>query len=95
MARAKRVRPPSRPARWGAALTKAREALEALNEAREELEEIKSEYSDWLGNLPENLQQTALGEKLQAIDELDLDETSTSWVDEAEGLELPLGFGRD
>jgi len=63
------------------------------------------EYQDWLDNLPENLQSSALGEKLQAVTEIDIEsmaedpmsnwEEVVSTLDEAEGVELPQGFGRD
>jgi len=70
------------------------------------LRDVQSEYEDWRDNLPENLQQSALGEKLNAvIDEIDLESIMESplenWtevesaIDAAEGADLPLGFGRD
>lgn len=109
--RAKRVRPPSRQRRWEeavakltAAKEKAEEAQGEAGEALSELNELKSEYEDWQGNLPENLQNSPLGEKLQAVADLDIPEewdSSTSLDDveqligELEGVELPLGFGRD
>lgn len=97
----------------------------ALEDALEELRGLKEEYSEWLGNLPENLQQSPLGEKLQAIDDLDLEpsledldvrldnneitsnvspdivasgmslDEVRSVIDEAEGMDLPRGFGKD
>lgn len=77
----------SRPTRWSEACETARRGLE-------ELQALQEEYNDWLGNLPENLQASALGEKLQEIEGLDID-AGISVVDDAEGLELPQGFGRD
>jgi phage shock protein A len=99
----------SRPARWERACAAARDALEKtrsayedLETAMEELRGLQEEYADWQSNLPENLQQSAIGEKLDAIaglalepnvsDELDQVESA---IDEAEGLDLPRGFGRD
>ena len=51
------------------------------------LAELQEHYGQWLESLPESLQGTALGEKLRAISELDLDEL--------QALEPPLGYGRD
>ena len=97
----------SRPARWAAAcaamrtsLSAAEAAAESFNSARADLEELKSEYEEWLENTPENLQASALGEKLQAVADLDLGEEMdvgdfSSVADEAEGLDLPRGFGQD
>jgi phage shock protein A len=98
----------SRTARWEAACTAAREALDAARAAVEEaqsaltdLDDIRSEYEEWKDNLPENLAQSALGEKLETVsglyipvDSNDLDEIE-GVIDEAEGMDLPLGFGRD
>lgn len=90
-------KPLSRSTRWLTAAGEARVALDNLRAAMETLDEIKSEYEDWQGNLPENLANSALGEKLSAVVDLDFDclsEAETA-IDEAEGIELPLGFGRD
>ena len=48
---------------------------------------LQAEYRVWLQALPENLQDGATAEALQAIDELDLDEL--------QAIEPPRGFGRD
>jgi hypothetical protein len=48
---------------------------------------LQAEYRAWLEALPENLQEGATAEALQAIDELDLDELAA--------IEPPRGFGRD
>lgn len=77
----------SRAVRWSDACAKALEGLEAL-------EELRLEYEEWKENLPENLQSSPLGEKLEAVCDLDI-ESAKSMVEEAEGLDLPLGFGRD
>lgn len=52
-----------------------------------ELLALQEEYQEWLENLPENLEGTALAEKLAAVCELDLEEIAE--------IDLPLGFGRD
>lgn len=93
----KRARKPkrlSRADRWSAAAAKASEAKDALDAALSELRDVQSEYQDWMDNLPENLQSSALGEKLQAVCDLDL-EPDFSGIEEAESLELPQGWGRD
>lgn len=66
--------------------TDRRSRLQRWAEAVETLRQLQGEYQDWLESLPENLQDSALAEKLQAIVELDLDDLD---------LELPRGFGRD
>jgi hypothetical protein len=48
---------------------------------------LQSEYAAWLDALPEALRDSATGEALQAIVDLDLDELV--------GIEPPRGFGRD
>ena len=52
-----------------------------------ELIKLQAEYDAWLQNLPENLQDTATGEALRAISELDLSEL--------QAIVPPRGFGRD
>ena len=72
-ARSRPACPLPRPQRW----------MRAVNE----LVALQEEYRDWLDNLPESLHETALGEKLQEITELDLSEL--------EAVEPPKGYGRD
>jgi len=67
------LRPRSRPERWHAAIA--------------ELIALQAEYAAWLDALPEPLRDTATGEALQAIVDLDLDELIA--------VEPPRGFGRD
>lgn len=86
-AKPKKLKRQSRAARWAAACSAALQGLEALSELRQE-------YEDWQGNLPDNLQGSALGEKLGAVVDLDI-ESALETVKEAEGLDLPQGFGRD
>jgi hypothetical protein len=52
-----------------------------------ELVTLQSEYTQWFEALPENLQEKATGEALQAIVDLDLDELIA--------IVPPRGFGRD
>lgn len=84
VAKAKKM---SRGDRWCNAASEAVSALETLSE-------IKQEYQDWYDNLPENLQQSAVGEKLSAICDLDI-ESALDTANEAKDADLPLGFGRD
>lgn len=75
----------SRPDRWRAAADIALNALE-------ELRDLQEEYQEWLDGLPENLESSPLGEKLEAVCDLDLDVDA---IQEAADIELPLGYGRD
>ena len=77
----------SRSKRWEEAASRA---LDAVNE----LVDIQSEYQDWLDGLPENLQNSALADKLGTVCDLDLG-TAQDTLEEAGGVELPQGFGRD
>jgi len=106
------AKPKSRTARWYQAVSDAQEALEKARSAGDELsqalinlQEIQSEYQEWQDSLPENLQQSPVGEKLQAVLDIDIEsvmgEPLENWADtenaigEAENVELPQGFGRD
>ena len=55
---------------------------------------MQSEYQDWLETLPDNLQESAVAEKLASVTEIDFD-SAIETVSEAEDADLPLGFGRD
>lgn len=77
----------SRSARWADACIAATVALQ-------DLKEIQDEYQEWLDNLPENLQASPVSEKLQTVCDLDID-GAIDIVGEAEGVDLPQGFGRD
>lgn len=96
----KKPKPESRVRRWSRLVGNCQEHLSALQGALEELNDLRSEFEGWRDNLPENLQQSALGEKLNTIADLDLDPGSLlsdaeNAIGEAEGADLPLGFGRD
>ena len=87
----------------------ARTALDAMTTARDALvaalgdvKAIQEEFESWKDNLPENLQGTTLGEKLDAVCEFELEPDENGGVDDfeellsnLEGADLPLGFGRD
>lgn len=101
--------PTSRPARWNDAIQRARGAMDAITAAGEDLaaafgdlEDIRNEYEDWQGNLPDNLQSSPLGEKLDAVvglcfdcDVEDAMQEMSQVLDEAEAVDLPRGFGKD
>ena len=63
----------SRPQRW--------------RDAVDELVTLQGEYRDWFEALPEATRESATGDALQAILDLDLDEIAA--------IEPPRGFGRD
>jgi hypothetical protein len=93
-------KPKSRAQRWQEAVSASRDAYNALYSALVDLQSVQSEYTEWRDNLPENLQGSSLGEKLEEVAEMDLDPgTVLSEVDDAltlaEVTDLPLGFGRD
>lgn len=83
----KKVRKLSRAARWSAACAAAGEALS-------ELRAVQEEYEEWRDNLPEGLQGSPVGVKLEAVCDLDI-EGIIIVVAGAEEVDLPLGFGRD
>jgi hypothetical protein len=100
----------SRIDRWNEAVSAAQAALAAIDAAFSDLETalddlrgVREEYEEWHDGLPENLAQSAVGEKLQAIVDLDITDDPRaetyddleSMLSEAEGMDMPLGFGRD
>lgn len=110
--RAKRVRPKSKTQRWAdaageaaSALSEIEDALGRFTDAMADLRGVQEEYEGAKDNMPENLQSSAYGEKLQAVVDLEIEnaadtiqsaiDTVREVVDEAEGIDLPLGFGRD
>jgi len=99
----------SRSARWFEAVSLCQGYMETLRQvaddlsgALSDLRDIQSEYEDWQSNLPENLQGSVLGEKLQAVLDIEFPENPLDdWssleegLEAAESAELPQGFGRD
>jgi phosphoglycolate phosphatase-like HAD superfamily hydrolase len=77
----------SRPKRWAAAAERCRAAVD-------ELKELQEEYQEWLDGLPENLEASTVAEKLEAVVDLPVDEIECA-LDEIDGADFPLGFGRD
>ena len=104
-----RTKTPSRATRWADACAQARDALDSIATAKSDLEaafsdlnDLKGEYDDWKGNLPDSLQSSPVAEKLEAVTALDLEpdldldvSDIESALDEAEGADLPLGWGKD
>lgn len=78
---------PTRVSRWQDA---AQNAVSAL----EELQSVQAEYEEWRDNLPENLENSALGEKLTNVCDIDI-AGALDAAQEALDADLPLGFGRD
>jgi hypothetical protein len=83
----KKPKAPSRASRWAAACGQAEEALSNLKDLQEG-------YEEWKDSLPENLQSSAVGEKLEEVCGLDIN-SAIELIGECEGIDLPLGFGRD
>jgi DNA repair exonuclease SbcCD ATPase subunit len=111
-AKPKRKRPLSRASRWADAAGNAQHALEEieaklsdLEEALSELRSVQEEYEQWKDNLPENLASSPLGEKLETVCDLQIEDAAESirsavddvsnTIGEAVEAELPQGFGRD
>jgi len=67
--------------------TDRRSKIRRWNDAVTVLTDLQAEYGDWLQALPDNQQESAIAEALQAIVELDLSEL--------QAIEPPRGFGRD
>ena len=70
----------SRPKRWAEACAAAEKAIGDMEAARQEfqaaledLNALREEYEEWKDNLPENLEQSPVAEKLEAIVELDFE----------------------
>ena len=78
----------SRQDRWNEAISEVQGGLDMLNE-------LKDEYTEWKDNLPENLEQSPVGEKLEEVCEHQGYDDIESAISELEELELPKGFGRD
>ena len=64
-----------------------RRASRSAGRMRWHLVDLQDEYQECLDHLPDSLGGSALADKLEAICELDLDEL--------DGVEPPLGYGRD
>lgn len=100
----------SRPQRWAEAAANLSQALDALDTQNVEhyageLDALRDEYEQWHADLPENLESSPTAEKLEAVLDLeivyigsnitDAIDEARSLCEDAEGIDLPLGFGRD
>lgn len=75
--------------------TKRWARLTALaDEAISELVDVQQEYREWRDGIPENLEESPVVEKLDAVLEFELEEMQ-SQIQDMVMAELPLGFGRD
>ena len=70
-------------------------ALGKLSEAFSVFNDLKEEYQDWRDNLPENLENSVVAEKLDEVLNCSAFDDIENAQGELEGLELPKGFGRD
>ena len=77
----------------GASVIRTRRPADHRSRARRwrdavaELTELQSQYATWRDALPDNQQDSALADALQAMSDLDLTEI--------QAIEPPRGFGRD
>lgn len=78
------------------------QAKQAIVDALEDLKAMAEEFGETFDNMTEGLQQTPFGQKCEAMQQMDLEgdvdedlDTLLGKIDEAEGAEIPLGFGRD
>lgn len=85
--KARKPKPPTKAQRWSDAASRAVAALE-------ELEEMRSDWATTYDNMPQSLQSSPYGEKLGAMNDLDI-QSALDAAQEAEGMDVPLGFGRD
>ena len=75
--------------------TRLEHAMQPVEEAQSEVECLKDELTNWLENMPENLQDGAKAEALQeAIDQLDqVYDSLTEAIESAGSVEFPGMFG--
>lgn len=79
--------PPERPSVPARRPPRARPLSRRWIEAVAALAALQAEYASWLEAMPEATRETATGEALQAIADLDLGDVMA--------IQPPLGFGRD
>jgi hypothetical protein len=77
----------SRPQQWHKAVADATAAVERLID-------LQSEYQMWRDNLPDNLANSPVAEKLDETCDLDFEDVLQK-LREAEAIDLPCGFGLD
>jgi hypothetical protein len=79
--------------------------LDDLESATSELRSVQEEYEEWRDNMGDNLRSSPTGEKLEEVCNLNIEdiaselrsaiEEAQTVIEEAESIELPLGWGRD
>lgn len=88
---------------------KALEAVEAalgeFEAACGELRSVQEEYEEWKDNMDDKFSGSPMMEKLEAVCDLEIEglheelqsaiDEARGKVEEAEGADLPMGFGRD
>lgn len=77
----------SKPATRPRPTTDRRSRAQRWRDAVAELTSLQASYAAWSDTLPDNLRDTATGEALQVICDIDLADLQAA--------ELPRGFGRD
>lgn len=70
------------------------EAAGDAQDAANRLLSLQEEYQDWRDGLPENLENSPVAEKLDAVLDLDVQGLSDT-ADECSDADLPRGFGND
>lgn len=99
---AKKKKLKSRSARWVAAAEEAISALDELEnssafdlsnleEAIGDLRSVQEEYEDWRDNLPENLQSSALGEKLEEVCGIQIEDITMALTDAIDQIHTAIG----
>ena len=69
---------------------------EALHDAASQAEELRDEYQDWRDNIPDNLDESPVAEKLDAaIEALEMAIEAGMAGDELDTVDPPRGFGKD
>jgi hypothetical protein len=86
-------------------LTEIEAKLDALENSISDLNDLRQEYSDTFDNMPQNLQSSPYGEKLSEVANLQTEDAAqvirdaveevSGIIYEAEGMDLPRGFGKD
>jgi len=81
---------------------KLTDVKEEIADSLNELAEMAQEFGEPFDNMSEGLQASPFGQKCEAMLGMDLNASSDeeledliAKIDEAEGAEIPLGFGRD
>jgi hypothetical protein len=89
--------PTTRPERWADACGRLSNALDDAEAAVSDLNDLRIEYEEWQSNMPENLANSPLGEKLEAVTSINMPEIEElrNALSECEGADLPIGFGKD